>query len=138
MDKVNIQFGESAPTMNVQAGSPKALQGYLFKAMMKYMEDLAGKITSAVKDFEWGKPETKKNIAMVSMEGWLTDKTAWATVSLLGTFDGGVQVMVGMGLKEAEKRNASNLFIAPTSEEAGDTVKTAVRMMKDLKDSVVF
>ena len=135
---VQVMFGESAPTMNPQAGSPKALQGYLFKAMMKYLEDLAGKITSTVKDFEWGKPEVKKNIAMVSMEGWLPDKAAWATVSLIGTFDGGVQVMAGVGLPEAAKRTASNSFTAPTSEEAGDTVKTVVRMLKDLKDSVVF
>lgn len=137
MEKVQVAFGESAPSVH-PSDRPGTLQGMMFKALMKYLQDTAKAIVTAAKDFDWERPEVKTKIAMVSMEGWLPDRTAWATVSLIGTLDGGVTVMVGMGLKEAEKRNASNSFIAPISEQDSDTVKTVVRMLKDLKDSVAF
>jgi len=136
VSKVNVQFGESAPTAH-WADKPGTLQGVMFGAMLKYMQDVTKKITAGAKDWKWGKVTTSKGAAHVYSEGESED--AYMVVSLIGNPMGTeIQVSFDCGSKEPGKRTARNAMTIAASDDLDSTVKAALRMMKDLKDSVVF
>jgi hypothetical protein len=135
MNEVQVAFGESAPVENWMGKG--TLKAAVVAAMTKWMQEVLKQVAAKSKDWKWGKVGVNKSAFQVYMEG--SSETAWMTVSLIGNErDVSVNAMMDCGDKTPGKRSARDAASFVSMDNVSTAAEVMLRVMGNLKDSVVF